>query len=185
MSKASTARSECALLRSPNLAAWGSTVFRRLIDQLLASAPALSENRGPGAFMRMNKVELLRRAEAILSGPASWTQGEFSVLPVRGGAFCGCLDGALRSATWERHAEASAFCFHPSNARAYDGAVELLVRVMPQAGDGGVRSLWAWNDAAGRTFAEVRALVRKAIEAGELEGLGRPRALPGQLGRRL
>jgi len=108
----------------------------------------------------MTPKEILIAAREIVTEPEHWTRGHYAA-SARGDmtvvtsceAVCFCAVGAIRRAVWEDGDE------NIANAKM---AVGQLCRKVGLAGE---ITLVSWNDAKGRTHAEVLALFDKAIEA--------------------
>ena len=98
--------------------------------------------------------ELLQKARALLASPEAWTQGVFARLADGHSAYA--LDPA-----------ACAWCISGAIIKAhgsFPGPFEALYR-MRKVIQASPDSLVDWNDAAGRTHAEVLAALDRAIES--------------------
>jgi hypothetical protein len=99
--------------------------------------------------------EVLQKAREILTPPGAWTQGQFArnadgvgCSEYRDEAVCFCAVGALHRAAWRVN----------SAPEWYYDALRALIAVVGH-------SIGSWNDAEGRTQAEVLAAFDKAIDA--------------------
>lgn len=108
----------------------------------------------------MNPIEVLTKAKELLSDPARWTQGEWSRdakgLPSTyrdaGPPVCWCLRGAITRV-------AGGF----DNSGGAEEIVEEAFRGAPHPGQGERMLFVEWQDAKGRTHAEVMALLDNSI----------------------
>lgn len=102
----------------------------------------------------MTTAEVLRGARALLSSPERWTQGQAT--ETRDGVVVArCLVEAMNEAG--RYARMS---IQRDAAKALYGVANGVA-----APDGGFLSVW--NDAPGRTYEEVIAVLDRAIEVAE------------------
>lgn len=108
--------------------------------------------------MSLKPSDVLERAAQLIEKPGAWTQGALAkgavepVDPDSDFARCFCLEGAVRCAAG----------LPPSSPwEPYAGFVKRAARTT---------SAWQWNDAAGRTQAEVVTALRKASELAKAEG---------------
>lgn len=117
----------------------------------------------------MTTAELLRAARALIAVPERWTQR--ATARDRAGAWCGagdpraarwCPDGALRNRVY-RGKKSWPLGLRRDRARAYVAALRALEAAI------GVPVLQHWNDAPGRTHAQVVAAFSMAIALAERE----------------
>lgn len=115
----------------------------------------MAQSQTPDA---LRVADVLERAADRLSKPGVWTQGAFSKdrkggydddLIARGRPVCWCALGGIASAA--KHRPSSPF---RKNRRAYE-ALKTFEAVIGEDGPD-------WNDASGRTQAEVVAKLREA-----------------------
>lgn len=107
-------------------------------------------------------VKLLKATRKRIAKKKSWIQGEFASIHGKSAKVnCWCLDGALRADSEK---------YGGLGSPVYDGAIRALLRAIRSRSYRSTFGVWAYNDRAGRTQAQVVAAVDRAIAIAEKKG---------------
>ena len=123
----------------------------------------------------MTTIEILKAARQVIEKPEHWTQGQYARTAENAGvsysnprAFCFCSQGAILKASHDQSLKGTAeFSYNKDDL--VPEIDEAITRLDQFCVGGGIEQ---FNDAPGRTHAEVLAKFDEAIASLETQGYG-------------